>query len=45
MREEMDINEKGGWEEVGGEKGWKTVIRIYYMRKESIFHKKINIYV
>jgi hypothetical protein len=32
------------WEELGGTEGGKTVIRIYYLRKESIFNKKEKIF-
>jgi hypothetical protein len=40
MRQKGDESDgSGGREELGGI-GWKTIIRIYYVRKIIYFHKK-----
>lgn len=39
-RKRMDLNWRGGGEELGGVEGEETVFRIYCMGKESISNKK-----
>jgi len=39
-RKGVDPERRGGGEDLGGVKGGETVIRIYRMRKESIFNKR-----
>lgn len=39
-RQEVDSDGREGWEELGGTKGEGTAIRIYYVRKKSIFNKR-----
>lgn len=39
-RKGVDPEGRGGGEELGGEEGGKTIIRIYCMRKDSIFNKR-----
>lgn len=36
----MDLDGSGNGEELGGAKGGKTVIGIYYVRKTSMFNKR-----
>lgn len=38
----VDLDRRGGGEELGRTEGEKTVIRKYYMRKKSIFNKRKN---
>ena len=35
----INLGERKGKEEDSGKRGGKTVVRMYYMRKESIFNK------
>jgi hypothetical protein len=37
------FSERGSGEELRGVEGGKTIIKIYYMRKKSIFNKRKNI--
>lgn len=37
-----DLDGKGGSQKLGRVEGGETVIRIYYMRKKSIFDKRKN---
>ena len=39
-RKGVDPDRRGGEEVLGGVKGGETVIRIYRMRKESIFNQR-----
>jgi hypothetical protein len=39
-RNRVDPERRGGGEEIEREEGGKTIIRIYCMRKISIFNKK-----
>jgi hypothetical protein len=41
-RKEVTPDGMGGEEELGGAEGRETVIRIYCMRKESIFNKRME---
>jgi len=41
-RKGVDSEERRGREELGGVKRGKTVIRMYCMRKESIFNKVVS---
>lgn len=36
----MDLDGRGGEEELGGKEGGETIIRIYCIRKKSIFNKR-----
>jgi hypothetical protein len=36
-RKGMDLNGRGGGEELGGSEGGETVIEIYYVRKKIYF--------
>ena len=36
----VDPGRRGGWEERGGQEKGKTVLWLYYRRKESMFNKK-----
>lgn len=42
MRDRKGVDSEGreGWEELGGVERGKTIIRIYYVIKESIFNKR-----
>lgn len=39
-RMRVDSEKKGGMEKLGGVEEGKTLLRIYYIRKESIFNKR-----
>ena len=45
MRNRKGVNLEGSGEKVGGVEGQETVLRIYCMRKESIFNKRKKIKV
>lgn len=37
----MDLEQRGGMEELGGEEEGESIIRMYFMRKESTIKQKI----
>ena len=39
-RKGVDLDGRRGGEELGGVEGGETIIRIYYVRKKSIFNKR-----
>lgn len=40
VSEEVDLNRRGGGEQLGGTQGREIRIRIYYVRKKNNFEKK-----